>query len=285
MRGMSDMAKPDVYEIVTDRIIKRLEDGVVPWKMGWDSKMGIPRNLRGTKYRGVNIIILSMEATANGYEHPIWMTYKQASEAGGQVRKGEKSTPVIFWKVIEKEVENDFGEVEIEKSFFLRYYSVFNIAQVDGIEPPKDDAKTIETPHVDEVISGYKGCPPIKFGGGRAAYSPGLDEIYMPPVKAFNGPEEYASTIFHEMVHSTGHEKRLNRKIQNSFGDEDYSKEELVAEIGSAFLCSHIGVEKVLDNQAAYIDGWLKAFKGDKKMVVHAAGAAQRAVDYIIKEE
>ncbi len=278
------MAKKSVYEIVTDNIIEKLEQGVVPWKMTWDPIKGSHRNISGRPYRGMNVFMLMATSAIEGYEHPIWMTYKQASERGGQVRKGEQSTMVTLWKPIEKKTINEeTGEEETETNFFLRYYSVFNIAQVDGIEIPSADE--IKITSAEELIEGYKDCPKITYGGSGAFYNPSSDYIGMPNKDAFDTPEDYYITLFHEMTHSTGHESRMNRKLSTSFGSEEYSKEELIAEMGASFMASMAGLEIKMDNQASYIDGWLKKLKSDKRMLVFAASSAQKAVDYMIKEE
>lgn len=278
------MAKLDVYDIITKKVIDRLEAGVVPWKMEWDASLGVPRNIEGRPYRGVNVFLLHATALEMGYQDHVWMTYKQAAAKGGQVRKGEEATVVIFWSIIEKETD----EGEIEQRFILRYYNVFNVAQVDGIEVEKPETvgEVAPLPTAEDLVALYKDAPRIVHGGTRAVYRPSQDKVEVPKRENFVSSEAYYSTLFHELIHSTGHETRLSRPSVQAptFGSEAYSKEELLAEMGSAFLCAMSGISPaVIDNQTAYISSWLSVLKDDKKMVIHAAGGAQRAVDYIVK--
>ncbi|MEQ8786232.1 MAG: zincin-like metallopeptidase domain-containing protein [Pirellulaceae bacterium] len=274
-----------VYQIVTDRIIEQLEKGTVPWRRPWGGRAAMPRNLvSGKAYRGVNVFLLG----CNGYESPFWLTFKQAKALGGSVRKGEKGSPIIFWKQWERES----ADGDIDKIPVLRYYTGFHVSQCDGI--PADKIPPIEQPAHDfapidrceRVVRGYGGRPTIRHEFARAFYRPNDDLVGMPRQTAFTSPEEYYSTLFHELTHSTGHAKRLNRKEIDtavSFGSQDYGREELVAEMGAAFLCGVCGIETAtLDNSAAYVAGWLKAIKRDTKLVVLAAAAAQRAADLIL---
>ena len=276
-----------VYEIITDRILRKLEEGTVPWRMPWNASAGIPRNLISRKeYRGINVFLTGSQ----GYESPYWLTFKQAKELGGYVKEGAKGTPIVYCDTFKKEVLGKDGEVEEREMSFLRYYTVFNVAQVDGIETPPSNV--VERPfnpigECEKIVADMPHPPELKVGvGGRAFYRSSEDAVYMPRAELFVSDEEYYSTLFHELVHSTGHETRLNRrpsKELRSFGDEAYSKEELVAEMGASFLCATAGIEDAtLDNSAAYIQGWLKALRDDKKLVILAAAAAQRASDYIL---
>lgn len=278
-----------VYEIVTERIIAALDKGVIPWRMPWRRRggSGIPKNLQsGKEYRGVNIFLLG----AQGYASPYWCTYKQCAARGGQVRKGEKSTPVIFWKVGDsKKVSPKTGKPE--KFFILRYYNVFNVAQCDGLDVPgvpESGTQPTFNPieECEKIVLAYKTLPKLDHGGDRACYSPSFDRVSMPDKETFEGPEEYYSTLFHELVHSTGHEDRLNREgIMNPirFGSHEYSFEELVAEMGAAFLCAHAGIiDHTLDNSAAYIDNWRRKLSAEPKWLVEASGKASKAADYIM---
>jgi len=280
--------KIDVYQMVTDRIIDALENGVVPWNKPWITVQGsAPMNLRGTPYRGINTILLGMSP----YQSQVWMTFKQAKAAGGTVRKGEKGTIIVFWSIIEKKVS---GVDKKEKLFFLRYYTVFKLDQTDGVKLPKkfeaqagdaiNEIDPIE--EAEQVIKGWDDCPMIKEAGSSAAYSPTLDCIAMPLKKGFKDATGWYATLFHEMGHATGHQSRLARKElveHNQFGSEPYGKEELVAEMTSAFLCASTGiVDSTINNSVAYIQNWIDAIKGDKKLVVTAAGAAQKAADLIL---
>lgn len=276
----------NVYEIVTNRIIETLEAGEIPWKKSWNSKTQAPRNLTsGKTYSGINVFIL----LSARFQSPYWLTFKQATEKGGTVRKGEKGLPIVFWSTTEKE---DDKTGEIKKTGFLRYYTVFNITQIDGLKDvpavevheETEGAEAFDMAH--DIVAGMPDAPAVKHGFTRACYIPSVDEINMPLMRSFGQPEEYFSTLFHELAHSTGHENRLNRKGSGEirhFGDADYSKEELVAEFGAAFLCAEAGISQaVITNQAAYIQGWLKALKNDSKLLVTAAAQAQKAADYIL---
>ncbi len=281
---MDSMKGFDIYETVTKLIIDRLEKGVIPWAMPWKTGNSMPRNLITNKpYRGFNFWYL----LSFGFEQPYFLTFNQAKELGASIKKGAKSYMVIFWKILEYEKEDD-----IKKMPMLRYYRVFHINDVEGISTdriPNDDKydhqfNPIET--CEQLIESWNDIPQIKLGKNSACYFPSLDEVHMPDPKTFYKDEEYYSTIFHELVHSTGHRKRLNRheKFSNHhFGSPDYSQEELVAEMGAAYLCGICGIEKAtIDNSAAYINGWLSKLKSDNRFIISASALAQHAVDYIL---
>lgn len=277
----------NVYEVINQRIVEMLEKGTIPWRKPWNAEANMPKNLISKKeYRGINIFLLN----SMPYGSPYWLTFNQAREKGGTVRKGEKATPVIFWKWLDWE-NNEAPEEEDEngKVPLLRYYSVFNVEQCEGIKVPEpEEVITVFNPieKAEEVIKTMPLLPDIRHGGNRAYYSPALDYIQLPTRHTFESPEEYYSTCFHELTHATGHMKRLGRKsiLETSyFGSHEYSKEELVAEMGAAFLCGHSGIEqRTLGNSAAYIQGWLKVLKDDRRLLVHAAAQAQKAADYIL---
>jgi antirestriction protein ArdC len=245
-------------------------------------------------YRGINVFMLMCA----GYESPYWMTYRQAQSVGGQVRKGEKGCPVIYWNVIEKEETNSKGQKVKRKIPFLRYYTVFNLEQIDGLETVKRIASKIKKPEarpeftpieVCETLVGAVPNPPtIEHRGGRACYSPLTDKISLPAREKFEGPEEYYSTLFHELGHATGHETRLNRDEivkHTGFGSHTYSKEELVAEMTAAFMCGEAGIETAtLENSAAYIRTWLQKLSENPKWLVEAAAKAQKAADYLLNK-
>ena len=277
----------NVYEIITNRIIEQLEAGEIAWKKPWNAQTQAPRNLiSGKLYSGINTFIL----LSARYQSPYWLTFKQTTEKGGSVRKGEKGYPVVFWK-IDKKADEETGE---EKTVpILRYYTVFNVAQIDGLQgvpateihsTTEDGAEAIDA--AEWIVAQMPNRPQISHGHTRACYSPAWDRVEMPVAIAFTGPAEYYSTLFHELAHATGHESRLGRHqtIKNhSFGSQDYSKEELVAEFGSAFLCAEAGISPaVIENQTAYIQGWLKALKNDNKLLINAAAQAQKAADFIM---
>lgn len=287
----------NVYEIITDRILDRLKAGVVPWRQPWRDSTGNtkrrpggnwPTNLvSGKPYRGCNVFLLAMQ----GYQSPLWVTYKQAQAKGGQVRKGEKATPVIFWSPVEK-TEADGSK---RKILLLRYYSVFNVGQCDGLampEAPKPEATPEPTEpafnpiaECEAIVKSYSDAPSLLHGGNRACYMPATDQVFMPEATAFKDREHYYSVLFHELTHSTGHHKRLARKgitALEGFGSHSYSFEELVAECGAAFLCGHAGIETTtLDDSASYIASWMRRLKDEPKWIVEAAGKAAKAADLI----
>jgi antirestriction protein ArdC len=250
----------------------------------------MPKNLVSKKeYRGVNVFMLACQQ----YGSPWWLTFNQVKERGGYVRKGEKATPVIFWKFIDRKdsVEADSEDNINGKIPLLRYYSVFNVFQTEGITLPPDPEETINpfnpNEKAEQIIANMPQRPDIQYGGNKACYRPSSDTITLPPKQTFVSPEEYYSTYFHELSHATGHESRLARKSilePSFFGSHEYSKEELVAEMGAAFLCGFSGIEqKTIENSVAYIQGWLKVLKSsDKTLLVHAAAQAQKASDYIL---
>lgn len=291
---MTNQKKFDIYQVVTDQILEALDRGTIPWRKDWqgNSMFDMPINLDSRKhYRGINVLLLQLSAMKSGYSSPYWVTYKQAQKVKGVIRKGEKSTLIVYWNWIKKdthEVDAD-GEKIFDKFAMLRYYRVFNVEQgtfPNGILPePKEVAEELKESNVKNIVIEMPNKPHVLHNeGDRASYNPGLDVITMPNHDLFNSPEAYYSTIFHELAHSTGHKLRLNRKDFTGFGTEDYGKEELVAEITSSFLCSIAGIDdpRVIENQEAYIANWKKKISGDRKLVVNAAAQAQRAADYIL---
>ena len=286
------MAK-NVYEIVTERILEKLEQGTVPWHKPW-SGGGCPKNLiSGKEYRGVNVWLLGSQ----DYSSPFWVSYKQAKQLGGTVRKGERSTPCIFWKFLNRDTENSVtGETETKQIPLVRYYSVFNVEQCDGITHKRLEAKTEEPAPfnpieaAEAIVASYPDAPSISQDGrGSAYYRPATDSIHMPR-ESFDSEGAYYATLFHEMTHSTGHESRLARPgVTNPIrhASHEYSQEELVAEMTAAFLLAEarIDSESLTDNSASYIQCWLKALKNDPKLVVLAGAQAQRAVDHITGRE
>jgi len=284
------IAKP--YQVITDRIIEMLERGVIPWRRTW-SKVSDPKNLNsGKEYRGINTFMLSAAGAAFGYTSPYWITFRQAKERGGNIRRGEKGMPIIFYKLLEVEREDEPQPNEDEDSHkipMIRYSTVFNVEQCDGIDYPTPEIVNLDFNPIEaceEVVQSMPRPPTIKHGGTRAAYSSAQDCIMMPQQNLFETAEEYYCTLFHELVHSTGHDSRLNRdEIQkpSKYGSSAYAKEELVAEMGSAFLCSKAGIDsQVIENSAAYINSWTNRLKQDSKLLIGAASQAQKAADYII---
>lgn len=282
------MNKQDLYEVVTQKIIDLLETGVVPWQVPWRSANGMPRNLISHKpYRGINLWMLICKP----YELPFYLTFEQAHAAGGTVRKGEHGTMVVFWKILEGKEKDG----TLKKTPFLRYYNVFNISQTEGVDPkhiPATEAHDHDfnpIAEADKIIAEWEDCPPINWNCDHASYSPDSDIVNMPPKRTFFHDEQMYSTLYHELIHSSGHSTRLGRhdKIKNhSFVSSDYSQEELVAEMGAAFLCGITHIEQqTIQNNAAYIKSWIRTFKDDPKILVMAAAQAQNAVNYIINQK
>ena len=280
------MANAKIYEMVTDAIIAKLEQGIVPWRKTWQAGIA-PRSLISKKpYRGINNFLLSMA----GFESPYWLTFKQVQSKKGAVKKGEKGTVIVFWKWIAKKDEN--GNKTDEKIPLLRYFRVWNTDQCEGLKVPEwQTVKPIDfNPIVEaeKVVNEMPQKPEIVHQGTAAKYSPSTDLVTMPKPERFETPTAYYGTLFHELAHSTGHKSRLNRKeIQDNsqFGSATYSLEELVAEMTTAMVCGTIGIgAELIDNQAAYIKGWLSKLKDDKKILVMAGGRAQKASDWILNE-
>jgi antirestriction protein ArdC len=277
------------YDVIADRIIEMLDKGVVPWRKPWaGGAAGMPINGASRKqYRGINIFMLH----AAGYSSPAWFTFRQAEELGAHVRKGEHGFPVVFWKLYDKSSNSEStGETETRRIPVLRYYTVFNAEQIDGL--PADVARIPEPvanhnpiEAAEAIVAGMPNPPEIRTVGGRAYYMPSADLVSVPPLNMYPIAQEYYSTMFHELAHSTMHATRLNRITQKAaaFGSNDYGQEELLAEFGASFLCGVSGLTPaVVENQAAYISGWKDKIKADKKIVVMAAAQAQKAADYIL---
>lgn len=265
-----------VYELVTEQIIERLNEGVIPWQKPWANGGAYSWNTE-KPYRGINQFLL------DGGEYA---TFNQIKEAGGKVKKGARSQIIVFWKMWQTEDDASGEEIKVP---VLRYYKVFKVGeQTEGIEP-KRELKTFDHNPIEEaeqLAEKYMDAPLITHEQGGAWYKPFQDQINVPPKSHFIDINEYYSTLFHEMVHSTGHVDRLNRKeVMNvrTHKSKSYSREELVAELGASMLCGVAGIntDDLLDNSAAYIDGWLQALKNDNKMMVIAAQRAQKAADYI----
>lgn len=275
-----------VYQIVTDKIISMLENGTVPWQKPWVSGNAPKNYVSEHIYQGVNPWLLNCDAILKGYKSNYWLTYKQAESIGAHVKKGEHGSIVIYWNMIEVE-DRDSSENETKNVPILRYFTVFNTEQCEGIKlPDKNNEPFIPIDEAESIINNMQNKPKIQHDGLTGAwYKPGLDLVNVPPKEQFTSPDSYYATSFHELVHSTGHSSRLDRKgvtKNHSFGSEDYSKEELIAEMGAAFLCAESGIEKTITNSAAYIKSWLSVLKDDNTMVIHAASAAQKAANYIL---
>lgn len=278
----------NVYQMVTDRIIAELEKGSIPWKRPWTGvNTGAYNRISNKPYSLLNQILLGRDGE--------WATFKQWTDLGGHIRKGEKSSFVVFWKIQPYEDINADGEKVVKQIPLLRYYNVFHISQVDGVEPKsKPELKEVEPIEAVETIKeSYKEREHIQIietVTNKAFYSPALDYINVPCKEQYQNANEFYSTLFHEMVHSTGHKTRLDRFANDekvAFGSESYSKEELVAELGSAMLLNQIGIEtpQTFKNSAAYIQNWLQVLRNDNKFIVSAASKAEKAVNFILGEQ
>jgi antirestriction protein ArdC len=283
----------DVHQHITDRIVAAMEAGAGDWQMPWHQSghaITRPRNIAsGKAYRGINVLSLWLAAEEKGYARGLWGTYRQWQQKGGQVRRGEKSSVIVFYK--ELEVEKDDAPEETDTILFARASRVFNIAQVDGVAVPDgEDAPAGDgvTPleAAEAFVTGTGAI--VRIGGDRAAYAPGTDVIAMPDRQRFTGTattsptEAWYGTLFHELTHWSGAKHRLARDMSGRFGSEAYAMEELVAELGAAFLCADLGIAATpRTDHAAYLAGWLKVLKADKRAIFTAAGQASRAAEYL----
>lgn len=275
----------DIFQEITDRIAAQIEQGVRPWSKPWSDKRSVaidlPHNIAGRPYRGANVFWLWCAQEARGYPTACWLTFKQAQAAGGTVRAGEKGTLVFFWKIGKVE---DKATGEERKTFMHRTYTVFNVAQCDGIEAPAKPEPLPEPERIAaaESIMAATGAL-IVHGGNQAFYMPALDRVQLPERDQFVSADGYYSTAFHELGHWTGHESRCKREFGKRFGDQAYAFEELIAELTSAFVCASQGFASIdRPDHASYLANWLKIFKGDAKAFIKAASEAQKAADLIL---
>jgi len=292
MTRATDETRPDLYARVTNTVLADLERGVRPWTQPWSAEHlagQVSRPLRHNfqPYSGVNVLLLWGEAIARGYAAPVWMTFRQALELGGHVRRGEKAATVVYANAIIRTEPDARGEDVERKIPFLKSYSVFNVDQIEGLPSPYyaaaglrlDPAQRIETAEAFFAATGAD----IRHGGTRAYYAIGPDYLQMPPFETFDDPESYYATLAHECAHWTRHPTRLDRDFGRSrFGDEGYAREELVAELGAAFLCADLAISlRPREDHAAYIGHWLQVLQGDKRFIFTAAAHAQRAADFL----
>lgn len=279
------MSNDFIYEMISAKVVEQLEKGIVPWRKPWTENT-MPRSIRGHVYRGINVFIL-MSA---GYESPYWMTRKMVTERGGHIKQGEHGTTIIFWKML---LIRDKLTDEVSTIPHLQYYRVWNWEQTEGCRQPKggafpakaDDAELVREDRHDlaaALVLGYKDGPSVSHQGDRACYYPARDHIDVPDVERFTSLDEYYSTLFHELGHSTGHQTRCDRKSSYVFGSHSYGTEELCAEMTSTFLCSKAGIVSTFDNSASYLSGWIQNIKEDPKSLVRAGAQAQRAYDWIL---
>lgn len=274
--------RESVYALVTERIIQQLEAGSIPWVKPW--AVSLPYNAVSKRpYSGVNVLLLWHTASERGYKSSAWLTYKQAEELGGHIRKGEKSTLVVYGSSYQKKVETESGEELEERRNFLKQYRLFNVEQAEGLPAEFYEVKGAE-PFEDrreevEAFIGSMGAT-VKHGGVRAAYNRREDVIKLPPLEAFKDAHGYYYTALHEHGHWTGHESRLNRQFGQRFGDHAYAFEELVAELTSSFVAARLGIKADLQD-VSYIGSWLKILKSDNAAIFTAARRAEEAAEYL----
>jgi antirestriction protein ArdC len=283
----------NVYEAITEQIISELEKGVRPWHQPWNAghmegRVALPLRHNGVAYRGVNVLALWMQAMAKGYAAPVWMTFRQALALGANVRKGEKGSLVVYAdKIIRTETNGETGEASEHAIPFMKGYTVFNAEQIDGLSDlyyakPAPPTPTIQ--RIGRVESFFSATGAIvRHGGNRAYYSVSTDHVQMPPIESFRDAEAYYATLGHETTHWTKHPTRLDRDFgRKRWGDEGYAMEELVAELGAAFLSADLELTPELrDDHASYIEHWLKVLKSDNRAIFAAASHAQRAADFL----
>jgi antirestriction protein ArdC len=275
-------SKVDVYQTVTDGIVAALEaGGLPPWVKPWSStgdSSGLPRNgATGREYNGINVVILWAAAMTKGYADPRWVTFKQAQALGGSVRKGEKATLITFWRSVEIDEVDEQGRKQ--RIPVVRGYHVFNVEQCDGIPAERPAGDAVAGFETAARILARSGAV-VTHGGDVAAYSPALDRIVLPEASSFASVPAYWSTALHELTHWTGHASRLGRDLSGRFGTESYAVEELVAELGAAFLCARAGVDGQLQH-AEYVGHWLRVLKADKRAIFTAAARARDAADWL----
>lgn len=281
----------DIYSQVNDRILAALEKGVIPWRRPWNGQLSTNYD-SGREYRGINILTLGIAELVHGYTSPYWVTYRQAQKHGGYIKRGEKATYIVFSDKKVREVEKDDG-TKVQKVYhIIRSYPVFNWDQTEGV-PRKEATQALEPDRdlvevANHVISNMPNPPSYRESGSSAYYMPASDLVNLPPMESFKTTEGYVATKFHEFAHSTGHKSRLNRPgVMDvaSFGSEEYSLEELVAELGSAYLCARLGIDNTLENSSAYIQNWLGVLRDNKTMLLKASGKATASVDYILDKK
>ncbi len=289
MTRPNEPARSDIHTRITNQIIAQLEAGVRPWTQPWKAGAPVSRPLRhdGTPYSGVNILLLWSEAATRGFTASTWMTFRQALALGGHVRKNERGAMVVYANQIIREEADEAGKPVEQRIPFLKVYTVFNLDQIDGL--PERYALQPQPTFNPEVRIGaadafFRACgADIRHGGGSAFYAPGPDFVQMPAFESFQDAQSYYATLGHEMIHWTRHSSRLDRNLgRQRHGDEGYAREELVAELGAAFLCADLGLTpESREDHAAYIASWLQVLRDDRRFIVSAAAHAQRAVAWL----
>lgn len=296
MATKNKTAPVDKFDLVTDKVLSLLESGVKPWVKPWVSPKGkVARNLFSSEpYKGVNPMLIAVDCLASGYTFPLFVGFSQAKERGWAIRKGSKSTWICWGGTGVKETTNDQGETQKQFYSAFKWLNVFNIDCLDDSQSDlkiadflpndEDDRKSPDPiPDLDAIVK--RSGADIRYGGDRAFYTSAGDFIGMPDQTSFKDFIGYYSTLIHELSHWTGHKSRLNRDLDNKFGSMDYAFEELVAEMGSAMVLSHHGLEQSLENHASYIGGWLRVLKQDKRAFIKAAGLASRAATYLLDQD
>lgn len=282
----------DLYQIVTDKIVADLEQGELTWIKPWnsshlDGRVIRPLRYNGQPYSGINVLMLWAAAVEAGFASPHWMTFRQAQEIGGHVRKGERGSLVVYANTITRTEHGEDGQDEERSIPFMKGYTVLNVEQIEGLP---EQYRSISEPVIDpvqwighaEAFFAASGAD-IRHGGNRAYYSGGSDHVQMPSFPMFHSPDAYYATLAHELTHWTKHQKRLDRDFgRKAWGDAGYAREELVAELGAAFLCADLGLRaEPSADHAAYIQSWLKVLRDDRRAIFTAAAHAQRAADYL----
>ena len=281
--------KQNIYQKITDLIIEQLETGAIPWENPVINNCRPQNLITGHIYKGVNPLILARSKT------PFFMTFKQAKQIKATIKKGAKSKPVVFWSVGTYKKENEAGELEEKRSFILKYYNVFNISDIENI-PAKyldkthlDKINNIEIKTAENIIANYPNPPEIEHCMGTPSYSPIEDKIRIPQKGYFINSNAYYSTFYHEIAHSSGHKKRLNRFNEQGssllFGDKEYAKEELTAELTASFLMAETGENINIKNKSAYIQSWLKILKNDNRLLIASSAKAEKAVNYVLNRQ
>ena len=282
--GLNNPQGFDLYQQITDQILEAMDQAQGQGRRLWDAQPSLPLNLAtGKPYTGMNTLILWGAALSRGYQSPYWLTYKQATEKGGQVRKGEHGTRAVFFKPYEsRDTDPDTGEETTTDRLIMKSFTVFNLDQIDGITAPAMEARPAFEVMADAERLLQRTPAPIREGGPSACYIPSRDEIHMPARETFVNPEAFYSVAYHEATHATGHQSRLARQFSTRFGDEAYAMEELVAELGAAFLCAEVGIlPQTRADHADYLAHWVRVLRSDRKAVFTAAAAASKAATFI----
>jgi len=269
--------KKDIYSTITNKILESLKNGTILWRKSW--KLFYPHNFVSKRqYHGINFILLSML----DFKSPYFLTFNQAQKLGGQILKDSEGQEIVFWKILNGVKENKKGELKGTHVPLLKFSYVFNLTQTD-LYKEEEPIILEERPNAEDFLKSLSFVPEIRHDKNRAYYSPTFDFISIPPKTDFFEIDEYYATLFHEIIHSTGNSSRLNRFTPGAYkGDENYSFEELVAELGSAFLCSMCGIDNTLQNSAAYIKGWSNIFQNDEKIIIKASTQAKNAINFLL---